>query len=160
MIHTLNNHDITEVVSSIFQSVPGPAVSHALECRSAVSMGDYPLFFRLYHQAPNMSGYLMEHFLDKFRLTTFQKLCKAYRPHLAIDFFAVNLGFVPPGLPTSKKHLRDAFAWIRFWVFVIGRECGVEVVKGEVDCKVAYGIVNQRLMQIQMKGVNIKGQIH
>lgn len=147
MVHTVSPRGLIELIASLSPS-PGPAVKHALSIRSAVSLGDYHAFFTLYHQAPNMSGYLIDHFLQRERLMTFLKLVKAYRPSLSIEFFASHLGFIPPMSPISKKHLRDAFSWIR--------EVGVEVSKGEIDCKAAVGTVVECLAQLNQRGVDIK----
>lgn len=176
MIHTLNKRDLVELISTL-PAQPGSSTLHALQVRSALSSGSYLDFFRLYHQAPNMSGYLMDQFLERERFKTFLLLCKAYRPSLTIEFFATRLGFVPSfhfgaldqkggdaktkskskagdesGFKVSKKELKDAFIWIR--------KSGVEVSKGDVDCKAATIVLNQLVSEINSKGVDIKGQIH
>jgi hypothetical protein len=159
MIHTMNKHDLVELISALPAEL-GPATQHALQVRSALSTGSYHDFFRLYHQAPNMSGYLMDQFLERERFKTFLQLCKSYRPSLTIDFFATRLGFVPmydqtnqkAPVKVSKKELKDTFLWIR--------KSGVEISKGDVDCKAATIILNQLVQEIQQKGIDIKGQIH
>ena len=171
----MNKRDLVELISTL-PPKPGPATLHALQVRSALSSGSYLDFFRLYHQAPNMSGYLMDQFLERERFKTFLHLCKAYRPSLTIDFFATRLGFVPSfhfgtvdedaksklkskaksgeegGFKVSKKELKDVFMWIR--------KSGVEVSKGDVDCKAATVVLNQLVSDINSRGVDIKGQIH
>lgn len=150
MIHTRNRRDLVELISSI--KSPGSAVKHALQVRSAWSAGDYHSFFKLYHSCPNMSTHLMDQFLERERLVSFLKLCRAYRPTLAVDFFSVNLGFCPPGKEISKIYLRDTFTWIR--------SCGVQVSKGDIDCKAATAVLGQKVAELESLGVDIKGQIH
>jgi hypothetical protein len=41
----------------------GSGVRHALQVRTAVAVGDYHALFRLYHEAPQMSVYLMDFFV-------------------------------------------------------------------------------------------------
>ena len=155
----MNKRDLAQLISTL-PSTPGPATAHALQVRSALSSGSYHYFFRLYHTAPNMSGYLMDQFLERERFKTFLHLCKAYRPTLTISFFATRLGFVTSynvnesagDAKVSKKELKDTFLWIR--------KSGVVVEKGDVDCKAACLILNARVSEIQAAGVDIKGQIH
>lgn len=158
MIHTLNKRDLTELISSVSAS-PGPAVQHALQVRSSLSMGDYHSFFRLYHQSPNMSGYLIDQFLERERLRTCLKLVRAYRPTLTIEFFATHLGFVGLDERTNqisskvgKRELKDTFLWIK--------KKGVPVEKGDIDCKNAVGILVELVSDLESKGVDIKGQMH
>lgn len=44
-----------------------PAVAHSLQIRSALATGNYHAFFRLYNDAPNMNGYIMDHFIERER---------------------------------------------------------------------------------------------
>ena len=55
-----------------------PAIGHALQVRQAVSQGDYRRLFRLAVVAPNMGGYLMDHFLPRERTLALLAMCKAY----------------------------------------------------------------------------------
>ncbi len=151
MIHTLNRHDLIELISSVGPN-PGKAVKHALQIRSSLSNGDYNTFFHLTHTAPYMSGYLIDQFLPKERLKTFYKLVKAYRPTLTVEFLAKNLGFVPPESSVSKKHLHETFSYIRSF--------GITISKGDIDCKSAAGILVGKVMEVESQGVDIKGQIH
>lgn len=53
-------------------------VQHALKVRSSLATGNYHLFFILYRNAPNMGGYLMDHFCERERVRAMIVLCKAY----------------------------------------------------------------------------------
>ncbi|KAJ3372370.1 hypothetical protein HDU91_003610 [Kappamyces sp. JEL0680] len=151
MIHTLNRRDLVELIGGLGGET-GPAVTHALGVRSSLSSGDYLAFFKLYHEAPNMSRYLMDQFLHRERLRTCLKLLRAYRPTLTIESFAQNLGFKVKSGPCTKKELKDAFTWIR--------EVGIVITKGDVDCKAAVSIVAEQVAILEAQGVDIKGQIH
>jgi hypothetical protein len=150
MIHTLNKHDIIQLIGSL--KTRGPCVQHALAIRSAVSTGDYVLFFRLFHETPNMGAYLIDHFIHRERVKAFLKLTKSYRPRLSVEFLTKKLGFIHPDDVTDKSKDRDAFMWIR--------ELDIPIVDGEIDCKSAYPILFQAAHEIESKGVDIKGQIH
>lgn len=53
------------------------AVSHALAVHTAVTTGNYHRFFKLYEDAPNMSGYIMDHFVERERVAALQKISKS-----------------------------------------------------------------------------------
>ena len=53
------------------------AIAHALRVRKAVSTNNYHAFFRAYTTAPNMSGYLMDLFLERIRCQALTVLCRA-----------------------------------------------------------------------------------
>ncbi|GME46630.1 SAC3/GANP/Nin1/mts3/eIF-3 p25 protein [Neofusicoccum parvum] len=70
-----------------------PAVKHALDVRSALALGNYHKFFRLYLDTPNMGAYLMDMFIVRERLAALANICKAYKPNLNIKFLTDELGF-------------------------------------------------------------------
>jgi len=43
-------------------------IKHALSIRKALTMGNYARFFKLYREAPNMTGSLIDVFIDKLRV--------------------------------------------------------------------------------------------
>lgn len=54
------------------------SVSHSLAVRLAVSQGNYTRFFRLFNAAPKMSGYVMDSFVARERVTALVTMCKAF----------------------------------------------------------------------------------
>ncbi|KAJ3313329.1 hypothetical protein HDV04_002134 [Boothiomyces sp. JEL0838] len=148
MLHTFNKKDLIKLLGSITD--PGPNVKHALAVRSSLSMGDYNTFFKLYHSAPNMSGYLMDQFVERERLNLFKKLTRAFRPKLSIPQLAKFLGFALSD--PRKNEIRETKAFVQKY--------GVEIEQDHVDCKAAYGILVEQVQLMEKKGVDIKGQIH
>lgn len=148
MLHTLNHRDLIELIGSIKN--PGREVKHALAVRSSLSTGDYHAFFKLYQEAPNMSGYLMDHFLERERVRTLLKLVKAYRPTLPLSFLTTTLGFSEHD--SKRENEADCLRFLK--------EMEVVVSDGVVDCKAAVGVVTQQVSNLDGKGVGIKGQIH
>ncbi|RLN38293.1 hypothetical protein BBJ28_00019270 [Nothophytophthora sp. Chile5] len=68
-----------------------PAIAHALAVREAVAMNDYHRFFKLYVDAPNMAGYLMDVMVPAIRLSALRAMCKAYRPTLSLEYVRQEL---------------------------------------------------------------------
>ena len=53
------------------------AIKHALEVQRALSTNNYHAFFDFYANAPNMGGYIMDHFVDRERTKALMVMAKA-----------------------------------------------------------------------------------
>jgi hypothetical protein len=51
-------------------------VRHALQTAAALGTNNYVRFFRLYMEAPNMSGYIMDHFAERERMSALAIMSK------------------------------------------------------------------------------------
>lgn len=79
LIYTCNRADMSDVLSDLTAAdKKEPAVQHALEVRSALALGNYHKFFKLYLSVPNMGGYLMDMFIERERLAALARMSKAY----------------------------------------------------------------------------------
>jgi hypothetical protein len=54
-----------------------PCVQHALMVRCSLAKQNYSQFFKLYEDAPNMGGYLMDQFVGRERVEALIIACKA-----------------------------------------------------------------------------------
>jgi hypothetical protein len=54
-----------------------PGVHHALQVHASLVTSNYVRFFRLYNSAPNMSGYILDHFVERERMTALTIMSKA-----------------------------------------------------------------------------------
>jgi SAC3 family protein LENG8/THP3 len=52
-------------------------VKHALAVQRALALGNYHAFFELYLNAPNMGGYIIDHFVDRERLRALLVMTRA-----------------------------------------------------------------------------------
>lgn len=78
LLHTCNRSDMNDILASLTPTEKSnKAVLHALAVRSALAAGNYHRFFRLYMDAPNMGGYLMDSFIERERLAALCSICKA-----------------------------------------------------------------------------------
>lgn len=70
------------------------AIKHSLDVRKALASGNYGRFFKLYRDAPNMSGYLMDIFIDKHRTICMQRMCLTYQAtNVAVRFMSLFLAY-------------------------------------------------------------------
>jgi hypothetical protein len=77
-IHTCNRTALNDVLTDLTTAEKeDPAIKHALSARSALALGNYHKFFRLYLETPNMGAYLMDMFVVRERLAALANICKA-----------------------------------------------------------------------------------
>ena len=77
-IYTRNRTQMNHVLTGLTESEKmETAINHALSVRSALALGNYHRFFRLYLYAPNMGAYLMDMFIERERESALKVMCKA-----------------------------------------------------------------------------------
>lgn len=75
-IHTCNRTDMNDVLADLTATEKQhPAIRHALDARSALALGNFHRFFRLYLETPNMGAYLMDMFVGRERLVALSHIC-------------------------------------------------------------------------------------
>ncbi|KKA30242.1 hypothetical protein TD95_005307 [Thielaviopsis punctulata] len=93
-IHTANRSGLNETIAKLTKQEKSTIpIKHALEVRSALALGNYHKFFRLYLDTPGMGGYLMDMFVGRERLAALCMMCRAYKPSVKIRFITEELGF-------------------------------------------------------------------
>ncbi|KAI9485882.1 MAG: SAC3/GANP/Nin1/mts3/eIF-3 p25 family-domain-containing protein [Benjaminiella poitrasii] len=93
-LHTQNWADVNAAMANLTpEQKRNEFVQHALKVRSSLATANYHQFFILYKTAPNMGGYLMDHFCERERVQSLIILCKACRPTLPLSFIQNELAF-------------------------------------------------------------------
>uniref|UniRef100_A0A0E0HFM6 PCI domain-containing protein n=1 Tax=Oryza nivara TaxID=4536 RepID=A0A0E0HFM6_ORYNI len=94
MLHSNNKRDLLSSLARLSkQAKQDEAVKHALAVHSAVSSGNYVLFFKLYKQAPNLNSCLMDLYVERMRFEAVKCMSKSYRPTIPVGYVAQILGF-------------------------------------------------------------------
>ena len=77
-IHTANRSALNDALADLTTAEKAERpIKHALDVRSALALGNYHRFFRLYNETPNMGAYLMDMFVGRERLAALCNICKA-----------------------------------------------------------------------------------
>ncbi|WOK95527.1 SAC3 family protein A isoform X1 [Canna indica] len=94
ILHSNNKRELLSSMRSLSAEAKGDeAVKHALDVHTAVSSGNYILFFRLYKSAPNLNTFFMDLYAEKMRFEAAKCICKSYRPVVPVAYFTRALGF-------------------------------------------------------------------
>ncbi|KAJ2616942.1 hypothetical protein H4S08_000540 [Coemansia sp. RSA 1365] len=144
LLYTRNKGDINAALAAMTPSEKeNPAVEHALGIRAAMAAGNYHRFFKLYLATPNMGGYLIDKFIARERCAALQKMCKAFRPKIDVNFITKELAF--DGVGECKKFLTNL---------------NITISEGKpqsVDMKLAYPYAIAAMQKYER--VDLKGQI-
>lgn len=102
LLHTRNRSDLGVLLG---QLSPGqkadPGVAHALATARALATSNYSKFFELFLHAPNMSGYIMDHFVERERAQALAVMSKAY--------FTLPLAYLTHALAFENDEEADEF---------------------------------------------------
>ncbi|KNA25782.1 hypothetical protein SOVF_003800 isoform A [Spinacia oleracea] len=135
-----NRKDLLSLMSRLSdETKKHEAVKHALSVRSAVTSGNYVLFFRLYKSAPNLNTCLMDLCVEKMRFEAVKCMSRTYRPTIPVSYVAQVLGFAsaPEGEGGDEGDV-DGLEECMEWLKAHGA-CLIEDNNGEmmVDAKVS-----------------------
>ncbi|KAD6796609.1 hypothetical protein R6Q59_019647 [Mikania micrantha] len=94
ILHSNNNRDLLSAMSRLsIEARKDTGVKHALAVRTAVTSGNYVLFFKLYKDAPNLNTCLMDLYVEKMRYAAVKCMSRSYRPTIPVSYVAQVLGF-------------------------------------------------------------------
>ncbi|CAM9556536.1 unnamed protein product [Chrysoparadoxa australica] len=84
---------LSELGSSQLTMTPGSSTRHAIDVIKSLASDNYQAFFKLYAQAPHMSGYLMDYKVNRMRKVALSRMVRAYMPSIDIDYVTASLQF-------------------------------------------------------------------
>ncbi|XP_042461260.1 SAC3 family protein A-like isoform X2 [Zingiber officinale] len=106
ILHSNNKRELLSSMARLSADAKSDkAVKHALSVHSAVSSGNYILFFRLYKEAPNLNTFFMNIYMEKMRFEAMKCMCKSYRPVVPVSYITRALGF---SKLTQGEEIEDA----------------------------------------------------
>jgi len=112
MLHGRNRAELNILVSELTpQEKATPEVRHAIAVHMAMATGNYHKFFVLYAKAPNMGGYIMDHYADRERCAALITMGRAYKT-LPVNYLLNELGYEDNELPRLIKFLTEHSASI------------------------------------------------
>ncbi|XP_065046427.1 SAC3 family protein A-like isoform X1 [Musa acuminata AAA Group] len=119
ILHSNNKSDLLSSMTRLSaKAKDDEAVKHSLAVHSAVSSGNFILFFRLYKTAPNLNTFLMDLYVEKMRFEAVQCMSKSYRPVIPVAYITCALGFskaiqMDDSQDTSIDGVEECEEWLR-----------------------------------------------
>ncbi|KAK0467286.1 SAC3/GANP/Nin1/mts3/eIF-3 p25 family-domain-containing protein [Desarmillaria tabescens] len=93
LLHGRNRSELNLYVGQLTpRQKSDSAVKHALDVQKSLAMGNYHALFKLYMNAPNMGGYIMDHLIGRERAKALMIMTKAYKT-LPLSFIHNELAF-------------------------------------------------------------------
>ncbi|KAG8390019.1 hypothetical protein BUALT_Bualt01G0039700 [Buddleja alternifolia] len=113
ILHSNNNRELLSAMSRLSANAKkDEAVRHALSVRSAVTSGNYVMFFRLYKAAPNLNTFLMDLYVEKMRYAAVKCISRSYRPTVPVSYLCQILGFTN-NASEEEKEVEECVEWLK-----------------------------------------------
>lgn len=159
LLHTGNHADISDILLDleIARANGDPldnAVAHALKVNTAMSTKNFHQLFRLYVDAPNMGGYVMDSFIKRERYAALSAICRGMRPSVELEYLVSELGFTDED---EFLEFAKASNLLQFLKSSTSQETDI-ISKVMLQTKEAYPIIEQQKL-VAFAKVDIKGQI-
>lgn len=149
LLHGRNKSELNLYVGQLTpKQKAAETVQHALQVQRALSIGNYHALFKLYINAPNMGGYIMDHFIDRERAKALMIMSKAYRT-LSLQFIHDELEFDSLGLA------REFLATHGVSAFTNPNSPDTDKT---LDCKTAFQMISQAYEE-KYRRVLIRGAV-
>ncbi|KAF1925174.1 uncharacterized protein M421DRAFT_70503 [Didymella exigua CBS 183.55] len=151
-VYTCNKTDMNDMLAELTPAdKTHPWIKHALDVRSALALGNYHKFFRLYLEAQNLGGYLMDLFIERERLAALANMSRAY--------ISITLRFLTDELAFDNDEVCREFLESHGAQTVIEEKFNEKAGK-QYRVKIREGaVLFEQLRAAAFSKVDIKGQI-
>nr|CDM84866.1 unnamed protein product [Triticum aestivum] len=139
MLHSNNKRDLLSSMASLSKEARlDKTVKHALAVHSAVSSGNYVMFFKLYKKAPGLNSCLMDLYVERMRFEAIKCMSKSYRPTVPVRYATRALGFTRVD-ELCEANVADGLEECEEWLRAHGAVLAVDENNGElqIDTKVS-----------------------
>ncbi|KAF7024505.1 hypothetical protein CFC21_036841 [Triticum aestivum] len=139
MLHSNNKRDLLSSMASLSKEARlDETVKHALAVHSAVSSGNYVMFFKLYKKAPGLNSCLMDLYVERMRFEAIKCMSKSYRPTVPVRYVTRVLGFTRVDV-LCEANVADGLEECEEWLKAHGAVLAVDENSGElqIDTKVS-----------------------
>ncbi|KAL1731142.1 SAC3/GANP/Nin1/mts3/eIF-3 p25 family-domain-containing protein [Schizophyllum commune] len=145
LLHGRNRSESNLYVGQLTaQQKEDKAVQHALNVQRALALGNYHRLMRLYEEAPNMSAYIMDHFIPRERARALICITRAYK-QIPISFLQNELCLETP--EGTHQFLQEY-------------GCAIYTPDAKsVDCNTIDQVTLQKTFEQKYRKINIKGAI-
>ncbi|KAL5219797.1 hypothetical protein ABZP36_024510 [Zizania latifolia] len=134
MLHSNNKRDLLSSMASLSKDAKQDGtVKHALAVHSAVSSGNYVLFFKLYKTAPDLNSCLMDLYVERMRFEAIKCISKSYRPTVPVRYAAQVLGFMGIDEACEGAKRADGLEECEEWLKAHGAVLTVDNTNGELQ---------------------------
>ncbi|KAF8582726.1 hypothetical protein K439DRAFT_1391251 [Ramaria rubella] len=149
MVHGRNKSEMNLLVGQLTkEQKAAPAVRHALEVSKALTRNNYHAFFHLFASAPNMGGYIMDHFVEEKRVQALMTMCKGYMT-IPLSFIEKQLSYDSLSAACQSLTTHNAA------VFKNPYDLDTDKI---LDCKAAFPLLAASF-EAKYRKVGIKGRI-
>ncbi|EJD48006.1 hypothetical protein AURDEDRAFT_113261 [Auricularia subglabra TFB-10046 SS5] len=150
LVHAKNRSEMNRLIGQLTpEQKAAEPVRHALQVQRAVASGNYHALFVLFNQAPNMGGYIMDHFVIRERVQALIRMGVAYKT-MPLEFLTSELGF--ENAEDAHKFLSEHNAAL------YTTATHVALHERSFDCKNAHPVLKAEF-EAKYRKVGIKGSV-
>ncbi|GAA6019456.1 hypothetical protein JCM8202_001816 [Rhodotorula sphaerocarpa] len=147
------NTTLAELTPDEYQN---DSVKHALAVRLATSQGNYTKLFRLFVDAPKMGAYVMDHFVNRERVSALVTMSRAYL-QIPLRLIAAQLAFDSPEQAHEFLASHQAALYKPSVAANPKAAPPPPLEDRQLDCKAAFGPLHEVMSKMSM--ADLKGQI-
>ncbi|WVQ84279.1 hypothetical protein IAT38_006431 [Cryptococcus sp. DSM 104549] len=153
LFYSRNRSDMAALLAQLTDAEKNDeGVKHALDVHASLATSNYARFFTLFTNAPNMSGYIMDHFVERERMSALAIMSRAY---LTLPLHYITSVLALGSNDEADQFLEDHKAAI--YVTRPDQKGPVPLSERTWDCKKAHYFCQMGIEKYRV--VDLKGQV-